>query len=77
VIARKLVHGRYTTLGEMSVPLSPKRVLLLGEVDGVDDVAVLPAVVAERLRARARVRAMRNVAQPGACRADRIDVEGQ
>jgi hypothetical protein len=77
LIARKLVHGRYATFGEMPVPLSPQRVLLLGEVEGVDGVATLPAVVAWRLRPRARVRVVRNVAQPGARRADCIDVECQ
>lgn len=77
LIARKLVHGRYATFGEMPVPLSPQRVLLLGEVESVDGLATLPAVVAGRLRPKARVRVVRNVAQPGACRADRIDVECQ
>jgi hypothetical protein len=77
LIARKLVHGRYATLGEMPVPLRPQRVLLLGEVEGVDGLATLPAVVAGRLRPRARIRVVRNVAQPGACRADCIDVECQ
>jgi hypothetical protein len=71
------VHGRYATLGEMPVPLSPQRVLLLGDVEGVEDVAALPPVVAGRLRPRTRTRVVRNVAQPDASRVDCIDIECQ
>jgi hypothetical protein len=63
-VARQLVQGRYTALGEMPVPLRPQRLLVVGQVERVDDVAALPAVVARRLRPNVRVRTVRNVTRP-------------
>lgn len=64
-------------LGEVPVPLGPQRSLGVREVEGVDDVAVLPAVVAGRLRPGTGVGAVGNVAQPGARRVSCVDVECQ
>lgn len=76
-ISRKLAHWWYASLGEMAIPLGPERVLRVGEVESVDDVAALPAVIAWRLRPNARVGAVRNVTQPDAGGVDRIDIECQ
>lgn len=62
------MQRRHAALGEVPVPLGPQSVVGVGEVEGVDDLAALPAVVAWRLRPGMRIRAVRNVAQPGACR---------
>jgi hypothetical protein len=76
-IARKLMQRWYPPFREMAIPLGPQRVPLIGEVQGVDDLASLPPVVARRLRPKARIGVVRNVTQPRAGGADRIDVERQ
>jgi len=71
------MHRWYAPLGEMAIPLSPQRVLLVGEVESVDDVAALPTVVTWRLRPNAWVSAAGNVTQPRAGGVNRIDIECQ
>lgn len=61
----------------MPIPLRPQRLLLVGEVESIDDVAPLPAAVAWRLRAELRVSPVRDVTQPDAGGIDRIDMECQ
>lgn len=61
----------------MPVPLGPERVLCFGEVERVDDLTVLPAVVAGRPRTDARVGGVGKVTQPCAGRVDWVDVERQ
>jgi len=60
-VAGKLLHRWYAPLGEVAIPLSPQGLLLICEVEGVDDLAALPAVVAGRLRPEARVSEVRDV----------------
>lgn len=43
--ARHLCEGRDCPLGEVSVPLCPRGLLAVGEIERVHDIAVLPAVV--------------------------------
>jgi hypothetical protein len=76
-VSRQLLHRWYAPLGEVAIPLSPQRLPLIGEVEGVDDVASLPAVVARRLRPEVWVGAVRDLTQPRACGVNRIDVERQ
>jgi hypothetical protein len=76
-VAGELVHRWYAALREVAIPLGPKRLLVVGEVEGVDDVAALPAVVARRLRPQAWVGEVRDLTQPCSCRVDRVDVERQ
>jgi hypothetical protein len=45
----------------MAIPLSPQGLLLICEVEGVDDLAALPAVVAGWLRPEARVSEVRDL----------------
>jgi len=71
------MHRWYPPLGEMAVPLGPERVPVVGEIEHVDDLAVLPAVVAWRPGPRPRISAVRHVTQPRARGVDRIDVESQ
>ena len=71
------MHRWYAPLGEMAIPLSPERVLVVGEVESVDDVAALPTVVTWRLRPYARVGAVGNVTQPRAGGVNRINTECQ
>jgi hypothetical protein len=60
-VAGKLLHRWYAPLGEMAIPLSPQGLLLICEVEGVDDLAALPAVVAGWLRPEARVSEVRDL----------------
>jgi hypothetical protein len=60
-VAEKLLHRWYAPLGEMAIPLSPQGLLLICEVEGVDDLAALPAVVAGWLRPEARVSEVRDL----------------
>jgi len=76
-VSRNLLHRWYAPLGEVAIPLSPQGLLLIGEVEGVDDVAALPAIIARRLRPKAWVSAVRDLTQPRAGGVDRIDVERQ
>jgi hypothetical protein len=76
-VSGKLIHRWYAPLGQVAVPLSPKGLLLVGEVEGIDDLAALPAVVARRLRSDARVSEVRDVTQPRTGGVNRIDVERQ
>ena len=76
-VARELVQGWYAPLGQVPVPLGPEGLLCIGEVERVDDLAVLPAVVAGRSRTDTRVGGVGKVTQPGAGRVDRVDVERQ
>jgi hypothetical protein len=76
-VAGELVHRWYAALREVAIPLSPKRFLVVSEVEGVDDVAALPAVIARRLRPEAWVGEVRDLTQPCSRRVDRIDVERQ
>jgi hypothetical protein len=59
----------------VAVPLSPKDLLLIGEVEGVDDLAALPAVVASWLRPNAWVSSVGDVIQPRSGGINGIDVE--
>jgi hypothetical protein len=76
-VAGELVHRWYAALREVAIPLSPKRFLVVSKVEGVDDVAALPAVIARRLRPDAWVGEVRDLTQPCSRRVDRIDVERQ
>jgi len=76
-VSRELPQERNPALGEMAVPLGAQRLLLIGEVEGIDHVAPLPPVVACWLRPRAGVGAVWDLAQPGAGGVNRIDVERQ
>jgi len=76
-VSRKLLHRWNAPFGEVAIPLSPERLLLIGEVEGIDDVAALPAVVARRLWPSAWVSAVRDLTQPRAGGVGRIDVERQ
>jgi hypothetical protein len=71
------MHRWYAPLGQVAVPLSPEGLLLIGEVEGVDDLAALPAVVARRLRSDTRVSEVRDVTQPRSGGVNRIDLERQ
>lgn len=61
----------------MTVPLGPQRLLLVGEVERVDDLAALPPAITGRIRPNAGIRVVRNVTQPRAIRVECVDVEGQ
>jgi hypothetical protein len=61
----------------VAIPLSPKRFLIVREIEGVDDVAALPTVVAWRLRPEAWVGEVRDVTQPRSSGVNRIDVKRQ
>jgi hypothetical protein len=76
-VSRKLVHRGYPTLREVAIPLSPERVLVVGEVEGVDDVAALPAAVARWPRPRVWIGAVRNLTQPRASGVNRNGIERQ
>jgi hypothetical protein len=76
-VSRKLPHRWYPSLGEVAIPLRPQRLLVIGEIEGVDDVAMLPAVVARRLRPKARVSAVRDLTQPRAGGINRNNPERQ
>lgn len=43
-VAGELLQRRDASLGKVPIPLSPERLLAVGEVEGIDDVAALPAV---------------------------------
>jgi hypothetical protein len=73
----QLPQRRDSALSQMSVPLRPKRRLVLCEIEGIDDRATLPAVVARRVRASARIRTVRDLTQPPAGGRDGVDVERQ
>lgn len=60
-VTRKLPHRWYAPLGEVAIPLRPKRLLIVGEIEGVNNVAALPAVVALRLRPEPWVSEVRDV----------------
>jgi hypothetical protein len=74
-VSRKLLHRWNAPFREVAIPLSPERLLLIGEVEGIDDVAALPAVVARWLWPSAWVSAVRDLTQPRAGGVGRIDVE--
>ncbi|MGH3017411.1 MAG: hypothetical protein ACRDLU_03445 [Gaiellaceae bacterium] len=76
-IPGKLEHGRKAPLGEVPIPLGPKRCLLVREVEGVDHTPALPAVVVGGKRPQTRIGSMRNVAQPRSGDIDWIDVQRQ
>jgi hypothetical protein len=76
-VTGELLQRRDASLGEVPIPLSPERVLAVGEVEGIDDVAALPAVVPRRLWASAWISSVRDLTQPRAGGVDRIDVEYQ
>ena len=76
-ISRELLQRWDAPLGQMAIPLSPQRLLLVTEVESIDDVASLPAVVTWRLRANARVSPVRNLTQPPAGGVNRIDIQCQ
>jgi hypothetical protein len=63
-VTRELPERWDASVGEMAIPLGPQRLLLIDEVESIDDVAALPPVVPWRLRAKARVGAVRDVTQP-------------
>ncbi len=71
------MRRRYAPLGEMAIPLGPERLLPIGEVESVDDVAALPTVVTRRPRPNARVSTVGDVTQPRAGGVNRIDIECQ
>jgi hypothetical protein len=60
-VAGKLLHRWYAPLGEVAIPLSPQGLLLVCEVEGVDDLAALPAVLTGWLRPEAWVSEVRDV----------------
>lgn len=76
-ISGKLPKRWDTTLGEVAIPLSPQRFLVVGEVERVEGVAALPAVVAGRLRPYVWIGVMCDVAQPRPRGRNRINVERQ
>ena len=76
-VSRKLLQRWYAPLGQVAIPLGPQRLLLIGEVEGVDYLAALPPVVAWRRRPEAWVSAVRDVTQPRSGGVNRIDVERQ
>lgn len=76
-VSGKLLHRWDAPLGEVAIPLSPEGLLLICEVEGVDDLAALPAVVAWWLRPKAWVGEVWDVTQPRAGGINRIDVERQ
>jgi hypothetical protein len=71
------VQWRQTALGEMAIPLSPERLLVTRQVEGVDNGSALPAIVRRRGRAGARIGAVGDVAQPDAGRIECPNVERQ
>jgi hypothetical protein len=74
-VSGELLQRWDASLGEVPIPLSPERLLVVGEVERVDDVAALPAVVPRGLWASAWDASVRNLTQPSAGRVDRIDIE--
>jgi hypothetical protein len=48
-LSRHLRERRDHALGQVPIPLGPHRVLAVGEIEGVDDISSLPAVVGRRL----------------------------
>jgi hypothetical protein len=60
-VARKLLNRWYAPLGQVAIPLSPQGLLLICQVEGVDDLAALPAVVAGWLRPQAWVSVVRDL----------------
>ncbi len=71
------MHGWDAALGEMAVPLGPQRVVLIGQVEGVNYLAALPAIITGWVRPNRGIRVVWNVTQPGAYCVDCIDVESQ
>ncbi len=76
-VSGKLLHWWDAPLGEVAIPLSPQGLLLICEIEGVDDLAALPAVVARWLRPKAWIGEVRDVTQPRSGGINRIDVERQ
>jgi hypothetical protein len=76
-VARQVMQGSEAPLGEVPVPLGPRGLRAVGEVEGIHDDAPLPPPVARRDRPVARIRSVRDVAQPRSLDVNRIDVERQ
>ena len=69
------VMSRY--FGEMAIPLGPDRRLRFREVDGIDDVATLPAVVRRVLSPRKRRKTGSGMPEPLATDASGVDRQRQ
>src|SRR5699024_8101906 len=69
-------HGAWHTgLGQVPVPLGPRAPRAVGQVERVDHPAVLPAIVARRLRTLRGVDSGRYVTKPRPGDGGRIDIE--
>ena len=75
--ARQLLVGRNPELGKVAVPLGPRRVVRIREIEGVDDVAALPAAVGWRITVRPRRPARTALSHPATADGPGIDVERQ
>jgi len=76
-VSGKLLHRWYATLGKVAIPLTPQRLLLIGEVERVDDLAALPTVVASWLRPIPGVGEVRDLSEPSSGGINRLNVERQ
>jgi hypothetical protein len=76
-VSGELLHRWYATLGEVAIPLGPQGLLLISEVEGIDDLAVLPAVITRWLWPPAWVSEVGDLTQPRSGGVSRIDVECQ
>lgn len=75
-LARHLREWWDQALGEMAIPLSPGRVRVVGKVERVDSISVLPAVVRRRLTLRQWLRTGVGVLEPEAANGDCRDAGG-
>jgi hypothetical protein len=74
-VSRKRVPGRHASLGEVSIPLGPDAIGGPAEIERVDDLAALPAVVIGRRGACRRIDSRRSVPKPPSIDGGRLDVE--
>ena len=76
-VPRKLLHRWDAPLCQVAIPLGPQGFLLICEIDGVDDPATLPPVIARRLWPEQRGSEVRDLTQPRSGDVNRLDVERQ
>jgi hypothetical protein len=74
-VAGEYLMGRQGSFCEVAVPLSPRRFLAVGEIDGLDNRAALPSVVSRVGWLVEDVGASRHMPEPGPGDRRRVDVE--
>jgi len=76
-VARQRAGRRDGCFGEVAIPLGPDASLVFSEVQGVEDRAALPSVIAGRAGASEWVDSSWDVAPPPTSDRRRVDIEGQ